>query len=321
MLITITDAGRTALINAENTGMLPALVAGVGVTSTGFEPDKSMTSLPGEVKRLSTFAGQTIADDTIHVTIRDETADDYIVRGFGLYLDDGTLLAVYGQPEPLLEKSPQAMLLLSADIRLSQIQATALAFGDSNWLNPPATTEAPGVVELATDEEANDGTDGRLAVTPTGLSFAFEQRGAFYLDWNNFRNVPSVFPPGAHQHSASEIEGAATVASGSFSGRLINSTTGAAVATGTIHWRRVGTLVTLVSANQIVGTINGFMQMLDVPAEVNPSRSKSVPCVMIVSSARQLREAFVTDSRVVFDGSFSNASGLPSGWSITYDLT
>src|SRR4051794_34424510 len=108
MQITVTTAGHNALVNAQNTGTLPVLVSQIGVTATAFAPGVAMTALPGELKRLTTFAGQAVADDTVHVSIRDDSADAYSLRGFGLYLADGTLFAVYGQSGVILEKSPQA---------------------------------------------------------------------------------------------------------------------------------------------------------------------------------------------------------------------
>ena len=176
MQITITTAGRNALVNAENNGTAPVEVVEIGVTDQVFVPDAGMTALPGEIKRLSTFAGQAVADDTVHVTIRDESEDVYTLRGFGLYLEDGTLFAVYGQSDPILEKSEQAMLLLSADVQFTAINATSLTFGATNFLNPPATTEVQGVVELATNTEASDGTDSQRAVTPAGVKAALDNR-------------------------------------------------------------------------------------------------------------------------------------------------
>jgi hypothetical protein len=168
----VTTAGRAALVNAANTGTLPVLIAQVGVTSTAFTPaaDGSDLVLPGEIKRLVTFGGAAVADDTIHSVIRDTSTDTYTWRGFGLYLADGiTLFALYGQADPILEKSAGAMAMLATDIIFADIDAAALTFGDASFLNPPATVDVQGVVELATDAEAIAGVDAVRAVTPKGL--------------------------------------------------------------------------------------------------------------------------------------------------------
>lgn len=172
LILTITDAGRAALVNAAHLGTLPVLMSEVGISTTAITPLPTATSLPGEIKRLTTFAGDVVADDTIHVTVRDESADVYTVRSFGLYLADGTLFALYGQATPIMEKSAQAMLLLVLDVIFADIDAAKLTFGDTSFLNPPATTERQGVVELATPGEAVAGTDQTRAVTPEGVGAA-----------------------------------------------------------------------------------------------------------------------------------------------------
>ncbi len=167
----VTTAGRAALVNAANTGTLPVLVSQVGVTATAFTAaaDGSDLALPGELKRLVTFGGAAVADDTIHTVIRDDSADVYTLRGFALYLADGTLFGLYGQADPILEKSAGAMMLLASDVIFADIDAAALTFGNTDFLNPPATVDTAGVVKLATDAETIAGTDAVRAVTPKGL--------------------------------------------------------------------------------------------------------------------------------------------------------
>lgn len=178
MRLKFTAAGRAALIDASHTGSNAVRVAEIGVTETAFTPDPEGGDLvlPGERKRLQTFGGKAVADDVIHVTLRDESTDVYALRGIGLYLDDGTLLCVYGQPEIILEKSAQAIVLLSADLMLADIDARQIVFGSTEFLNPPATTEAQGVVELATPQEAIRGLDRSRAITPETMKAALDTR-------------------------------------------------------------------------------------------------------------------------------------------------
>jgi hypothetical protein len=172
LILTVTNAGRAALVNAANTGTAPVTIAQVGLTDIAVTPAATTTSLPGEFKRLATMSGDVVADDTIHVIVRDEGADVFTVRSLALYLDDGTLFAIYGQPDVLLEKSAQALMLLAIDVQFADVDATLLAFGDANFLNPPATTERQGVVELATVAEAQAGIDALRALTPAGAKAA-----------------------------------------------------------------------------------------------------------------------------------------------------
>lgn len=165
-LITITDAGREALVAPGHEGTTAHQVVEIGLATTPFFADKELVTLPNELKRITTFGGANVAPDTIHVTLKDDTADQYTLYGFGLYLESGVLLAVYCQPEPILEKSPVAILLLAADLQFATIDSAQLVFGETSFLNPPASTERQGVIELATQAEVDGGTDDLRAVTP-----------------------------------------------------------------------------------------------------------------------------------------------------------
>ncbi|WP_175772688.1 phage tail protein [Paraburkholderia phenazinium] len=165
-LITITDAGRAALVASGNAGTNRHEIVKVGLCNAAFAADKGLTKLPGELKRITTFAGENVARDTIHITLKDDTPDQYPLYGFGLYLENDVLFAVYSQPEPIMEKSPQAMVLLSTDIQFTTIDAAQLVFGDASFTNPPATAERQGVVELATQDETDAGADDTRAITP-----------------------------------------------------------------------------------------------------------------------------------------------------------
>lgn len=185
----VTNAGRAALVNAANTGTAPVTIAQVGFTATAVTPAPAATALPGEFKRLATLSGDVVADDTIHLIVRDESNEVFTVRSMALYLGDGTLFGIYGQADVLIEKSAQAMMLLALDVRFADIEAASLTFGDANFLNPPATTSVQGVVELATEAEAETGVDTVRAVTPKGMKTAV-------TSWLNSRfgeGAPSVF--------------------------------------------------------------------------------------------------------------------------------
>lgn len=176
MRMKITTAGRAKLVNATNTGTNTVLISHIGLTATGFTPTASMTQLPGEFKRMTTFGGKSVAADTIHVTLQDSGAEKYTLRGFGLYLSDGTLFAVYGQADPIMEKASISTLLLAADVVFADIDTAQIKFGSTEFLNPPATETVPGVVELADSNETIAGTDGVRAVTARGLKALLDSR-------------------------------------------------------------------------------------------------------------------------------------------------
>ena len=167
--ITITKAGFAAIINAEHTGTAPVRVAQIGLTDQAFNVASVGAALPGERKRIGTIGGKAVAADTLHVNIRDDSQDTYTLRGFGLYLQDGTLFAVYSQATPIMEKAAAAMLLLATDIRFANINATSIDVGDVDFINPPATTTQMGVARFATDGEAVEGALRNVALTPYGM--------------------------------------------------------------------------------------------------------------------------------------------------------
>ena len=170
--IIVTNAGRAAIVNAQNTGTAPVTIAQIGLSAMAITPLPTAVVLPGEIKRVATIAGEVVANDTIHVTLTDESADPYTLRSLALYLGDGTLFAIYGQAAPVLEKTAQSIAALSIDVIFADIAAAALTFGNANFTNPPATTERQGVVELATVAEAQAGIDALRALTPANAKAA-----------------------------------------------------------------------------------------------------------------------------------------------------
>ncbi len=172
--ITITPPGRAALVNAAHDGTAPVRLAAVGLTTQPF--DTASVQIPDELKRLTTFSGGVVAEDTIHITIRDETADHYTLYGFGLYLEDGTLFATYSQQEIILTKSASAMLLLAVDIRFADIDPGRITFGETSWTNPPGTQTVAGVLTLSSHAQAIAGVDDRSAVPPSALKAALDHR-------------------------------------------------------------------------------------------------------------------------------------------------
>ncbi|TWE21957.1 hypothetical protein FBY52_12211, partial [Zymomonas mobilis] len=166
--ITITDAGRAALINADHSGTRLVSISSVGVSATAITADKSATSLADEIKRLTTISGKITASDAIHLIAKDDGSDVYTIKSFALYLDDGTLFAIYGQSSPILEKSAAAMLLLQLDIRFADIDATQIQFGNLDFINPAATDQTAGVARLTSLGEAEQSTEN-IAVSPAEL--------------------------------------------------------------------------------------------------------------------------------------------------------
>jgi len=169
LTITITDAGRAALVNAENSGTAPVTISEIALGSGQYTPTESQTALTNEFKRIDTISGEVVSDDTINVVLKDESSDDYQVGEFGLYTNGGVLFAVYSQPSAdgwVAEKFAGSSFLLAVDVVLETLDATSLTFGDITFTNPPASETVKGVIEIADDSEAWAGEDDVKVMTP-----------------------------------------------------------------------------------------------------------------------------------------------------------
>ncbi len=165
----ITNAGLNALVDAQNGDTDAIKVIEVGLTEAAFDPAPTLTALPGEFKRLASFAGQSTGPNTIHMTGLDASATTYDLRGIGLFLQDGTLFASFGQADPIFSKVSIASFLLAFDVRFSGDVADDITFGDATFLYPPATETVKGVAEIATQEETDAAADDERIVTPLKL--------------------------------------------------------------------------------------------------------------------------------------------------------
>lgn len=168
--VVITDAGLDEIVAASQAGTDTVLITEIGYGTGQYTATGSQTALQAEFKRLTSIAGGAVDGNTIHCSARDDSYDAYTVYEVGLYTDKGTLFAVYSQNTPILQKAAASKSLLAIDIKVTDFSADTVIFGDTNFLNPPATTETLGVVELATSAETITGTDDTRAITPAALS-------------------------------------------------------------------------------------------------------------------------------------------------------
>jgi len=166
----LTNAGRAAMIDAGAGGTAPIVIAKAGVTASVVVAAPTLEVLPGEIKRIDAVAGLAVSSDTLHLTIRDSSTDAYTVRGVGLYLADGTLFAVYAQPDPIVQKADVTAFFIAADMVFEDGDAELIEFGDTNFLNPPATETVQGIAYLATIAEALAGAVADKIMTPAAMA-------------------------------------------------------------------------------------------------------------------------------------------------------
>ena len=173
LLLQLTDAGLDAIVAAEAGGTDLVRITQLGLTASNFTQAPTLTNLPGEFKRISMISGAPVAPNIIHMTAYDNSGDIYDVRGLGLYLADGTLLATYIGADLVFRKASLAFGLFVFDIAFSSAIEGVIEFGNATFLYPPATETTRGTARLATqarvDAPADGADDHETIVTPRTL--------------------------------------------------------------------------------------------------------------------------------------------------------
>ena len=168
LVLQLTDAGLAAVQAAS--GSDQAVIAELGLTATPFDYAPTLDALPGEFKRIPVTSGVAAAANITHLTVYDTSGDAWDATGFGLFLDDGTLFAVYTQADTVLAKAALAFGLLAFDIAFNGDMSANIAFGDATFVYPPATEETRGVARIATQAEVDAGEDDEKIVTAVKLA-------------------------------------------------------------------------------------------------------------------------------------------------------
>lgn len=170
----ITSAGLREVVNAEHDGTAPIKLTQIAFGTGKYVPSAERTSLEAEFKRFDAISGGAVGDNVLHVSARDASSESYIVHEIGLFTESGTLFAVCSDELPLIQKSARSQALLSIDMAVVGFSAESIVLGDTNFLNPPATTTTAGVVYLASDSDIEEGTSISKVVTAKALKNALD---------------------------------------------------------------------------------------------------------------------------------------------------
>lgn len=168
----ITSAGLREVVNAEHDGTAPIKLTQIAFGTGKYVPSAERTSLEAEFKRFDAISGGAVGDNVLHVSARDASSETYVVYEIGLFTESGTLFAVCSDEMPLIQKSARSQALLSIDMAVVGFSAESIVLGDTNFLNPPATTTTAGVVYLASDSDIEEGTSISKVVTAKALKNA-----------------------------------------------------------------------------------------------------------------------------------------------------
>lgn len=167
LALKLTDAGLAAVQGAS--GSDPVMISHLGLTATPFDYAPTLTALPGEFKRIDVVSGIAAAPNITHLTAYDTSADAWSCTGFGLFMSDGVLFAVYSQPTTVMSKAQLAFGLFAFDIAFQGDLAANIQYGNATFLYPPATETTRGVAKLATQAQVDAGDDAQEIVTPRTL--------------------------------------------------------------------------------------------------------------------------------------------------------
>lgn len=170
----ITSAGLREVVNAEHDGTAPIKLTQIAFGTGKYVPSAERTSLEAEFKRFDAISGGAVGDNVLHVSARDASSETYVVYEIGLFTESGTLFAVCSDEMPLIQKSARSQALLSIDMAVVGFSAESIVLGDTNFLNPPATTTTAGVVYLASDSDIEEGTSISKVITAKALKNALD---------------------------------------------------------------------------------------------------------------------------------------------------
>lgn len=202
LIFTITDAGRQAIINASNTGTEKVEIKSVGIGSSYYITSPEQTDIHDEIKRITSIGGAVISPDTIHVSAKDDSPDEYVVHTVGLYTDKNILFAVYSRRMPITNKSSATVMLISSDITFKSLDTANITFGDVVFINPPASESVVGVSRFATAEEVEEGLDPAIAVSAKRLKGELDKKAN--LDSPNLTGTPTA-PTTAESDNSQKI--------------------------------------------------------------------------------------------------------------------
>jgi hypothetical protein len=187
----ITQAGLAAIFRATNDG-LSAQITHVVLGSTGYTPVQTQTALRSKKGTYPISDGQKLSSTQLHLTAVADDAAEYWVREVGFLLADGTLLAVWSDPnQALAYKSPNAQLLLAYDLSLAALPANSVTINStgaglnltlSEQLAALASASIAGMLRDVKQQDSLDSQDklnqkiGQQVLNLMGRMWEVEQR-------------------------------------------------------------------------------------------------------------------------------------------------
>lgn len=123
----LTRAGMRAVFRADNEG-LQARITHMAFGDKSYTPTGAETRLQRERVRVPVAGGSWVGDFMIHITaLLDAGMPVFRIWEVGVFLEDGTLLAVWSDTDaPLAERSQYAPIAFAFDLELIQLPKDAI---------------------------------------------------------------------------------------------------------------------------------------------------------------------------------------------------
>jgi len=122
LVATITQAGMRAILNAQQNG-LKVSIASMGVGDGAYTPPDNLTRLSNEKERVPILSSEVNTDEksiTLHAIL--QSNQQYWIREVGFYLDDGTLFAVWSDPNYIFGyKTDISQFLIGFKIKITTV--------------------------------------------------------------------------------------------------------------------------------------------------------------------------------------------------------
>jgi len=126
----ITEQGWAALTRAQSQGQSVHLTA-MALGDAIYTPSESCTNLQHECQRVSIAQVTALTSKQLQLTARVQGELEYWIYEWGVFLEDGTLFAIWSNEVALAYKAKNTDLVLTLDLILSQLPSDVIQVSET----------------------------------------------------------------------------------------------------------------------------------------------------------------------------------------------